>query len=148
MTKRVLLILISITSLSAGAQSFFKGVGIFGSVTSSKHEYRNADTDKKDTTYVPEHFYPQTHISKEFINWGAGIFLELGLQRIRWQTELEYINKGAQEMPFGPDGYQYTGDRTGVYQPNKMTYIEWNNYLKFFNPLGRHSYWYYMAGIR
>src|SRR3954468_7316544 len=107
--KKAGIIFLVFISARISSQTFFKGVGIFGSVTSSKHEYRNADTDKKDTTYVPEHFYPQTHISKEFINWGAGIFLELGLQRLRWQTELEYANKGAQEMGFGPAGYQYTG---------------------------------------
>src|SRR4051812_43123313 len=131
MIKKVLFILIIISS-GASAQSFFKGVGIFGSVTSSKHEYRNSDTDKKDTTYVPAHYYPQTHISKEFINWGAGIFLELGRSNIRWQTELEYINKGANEMALINI---YSGERTGSYNANKLTYIQWNNYLKFYYPL-------------
>lgn len=147
MRNRVIIILV-LGSFCASSQSFFKGAGIFGAGTSSKHEYRNADTDKKDTSYIFDHFYPQTHISKEFINWGAGVFLEMGLQRVRWQTELEYVNKGASEMPFAPPGMQYTGDRTGSYVANKMTYIQWNNYLKFFNPIFNASHWYFMAGIR
>jgi hypothetical protein len=146
--KLRLLIIAALISTFAGAQGIFKGIGIFGSVTSSKHEYRNTDTDKKDTTYVYEHFYPQTHISKELINWGAGLFIELGKEKVRWQTELEYINKGAKEMPFGPPGFFYTGDRTGTYLTNKLTYIQWNNYLKFFYPAFNASSWYWMAGIR
>jgi hypothetical protein len=141
-------ILLLVVSLSGGAQSLFKGFGIFGAVTSSKHEYLNTDTHNKDTTYQVSAFYPQTHISKEFINWGAGIFLELGRERIRWQTELEYVNKGAKEMPFAPPGFYFTGDRTGTYLTNKLTYIQWNNYLKFYYPLFNAAHWYIMPGIR
>jgi hypothetical protein len=148
MLKRALIFFLLTGFLTIRSQSFFKGVGIFGSVTSSKHEYRNADTDKKDTSFVFEHYYPQTHISKEFINWGAGIFVEFGLDRLRWQTELEYINKGAQEMPFAPPGAQYSGDRTGSFSPNKLTYIEWNNYLKYYRPLFSSWHWYLMGGVR
>ncbi len=145
--KKTVVILFVLLSSFCSAQ-LFRGVGIFGALTSSKHEYRNLDTKKKDSTHVFEHFYPQTHISKEFVNWGAGIFLELGRRRTRWQTELEYVNKGAREMPFvAPAGY-ISGDRTGTYGLNKMTYIQWNNYLKFINPVGNASTWYYMAGIR
>jgi hypothetical protein len=149
--KRSLLIIIVLSSLYADAQKWIKGVGVFGSVTSNKHSYKNPDTGKKitDTAYVREHFYPQTHISKEFINWGAGIFLEIsGREDIRWQTELEYINKGAKEMPFGPPGFDYTGDRTGSYGTNKLTYIQWNNYLKFYYPIFASAHWYFMAGVR
>ncbi len=146
--KKISLIVILLSSLSINAQSFFKGVGIFGSVTSSKHEYTNPDFPKQDTNYILSHYYPQNHISKEFINWGAGIFVELGLQSLRWQTELEYINKGAQEMPFAPPFFHFTGDRTGVYSPNKLTYIQWNNYLKFYRPIFSASHWYLMAGVR
>ena len=64
------------------AQKSFKGFGFFGSLTQSAHYYKNFDTDKKNNDsafkYFPEYFYPQSHISKEFFNWGAGCFLELG----------------------------------------------------------------------
>lgn len=141
--KLVIIFLLSMGLVSA--QSFIKGYGVFGSGTSSKHEYRNADTDKKnDSLYLP-YFYPQTHISKERLSWGAGAFVELGREKVRWQTELAYMNKGANEMALVN---AFTGDRTGNYQANKMTYIQWNNYLKFYNPIFSAAHWYWMAGVR
>lgn len=145
--KHIYLVIFLFITLLAGAQKIFKGVGIFGALTVNKHEYRNLDTDKKpgnDTVF--RYFYPQSHISKEFLNWGAGIFLELsGRDDIRWQTELEYANKGAQEMALVNP---WSGERTGVYTPNKLTYIQWNNYLKFWNPIFTAAHWYFMAGVR
>lgn len=147
---RIKLSIISLVILnSINAQSLIKGFGFFGSVTSSKHEYRNSDTDKKnDTLPLVQYFYPQTHISKERISWGAGVFIEIGKERVRWQTEASYINKGAKEMPFAPPGSFFTGDRTGTYQANKLTYIEWNNFIKFYNPIFSNAHWYIMPGIR
>jgi len=133
-------------TLLSCAQFKYKGVGIFGSLTQSANYYKNADTEKKDTSYVRDHFYPQTHISKEFFNWGAGAFVEFGGNGMHWQTELEYCNKGAKEMPFVNNGF-YTGERTGSYGTNKFTYIQWNNYLKSFYPLG-YAKWYWMGGVR
>lgn len=145
MTRGIFFIAVFLAAYSANAQKWFKGVGIFGSVTSSKHSYNNLDTEKKDTSYTYEHFYPQSHISKERLSWGAGIFLEISRREdIRWQTELEYINKGANEMGLVNI---YTGERTGEYSANRLTYIQWNNYLKFYYPLGA-AHWYFMAGIR
>lgn len=130
------------------AQSLFKGAGVFGSMTQSAHHYINNDTGKKpqDTAYKhPEYFNPQTHFSQEFFNWGAGAFLELSRnEKVRWQTEIEYINQGAKEVPLTNP---YTGERGGGTSVNKYTYIEWNNYIKFYNPLGV-AYWYIMPGIR
>jgi hypothetical protein len=144
--KKIYLTIILLISLQAAAQKLFKGVGIFGSVTSNIHSYNNLDTDKKDSTYQYQHFYPQSHVSKEFINWGAGIFLELSRNNnVRWQTELEYINKGAKEMGLVNP---YTGERTGVFSVNKTTYIQWNNYLKFYYPIFYSAHWYFMPGIR
>jgi hypothetical protein len=130
------------------AQSLFKGAGIFGSLTQSAHRYVNKDTGKKpqDTSYKnPEYFYPQSHVSQEFLNWGAGAFLELSRRdNLRWQTEVEYINVGAKERALTNP---FTGDRAAGTSTNKYTYIEWNNYLKFYYPLGV-AYWYFMPGIR
>ncbi|PBQ31277.1 hypothetical protein CNR22_05695 [Sphingobacteriaceae bacterium] len=145
--KKIITILIFLLSLQIPAQKLFKGVGVFGALTVSKHEYRNKDDDQKaDTPYVYNRFYPQTHVSKEFLNWGAGIFLELSRnENVRWQTELEYMNKGAKEM--GVLNY-YTGERSGAYSNNKLTYIQWNNYIKFWNPIFSNAHWYFMAGVR
>lgn len=143
--RNVLVIIFGMTAGLMSAQSFIKGYGFFGSGTSSKHEYRNADTEKKnDSLYLP-YFYPQTHISKERLSWGAGAFVELGRENTRWQTELAYLNKGAKEMDLVNP---YTGERTGNYETNKMTYIQWNNYLKFYNPAFASAHWYWMAGLR
>lgn len=143
--KQSLILLLILSAGLSPAQSFMKGYGFFGSGTSSKHEYRNMDTDRKnDSLYLP-YFYPQTHISKERLSWGAGAFLELGLDKVRWQTELAYMNKGAKEMALVNP---FTGERSGNYQTNKMTYIQWNNYLKFYNPIFSAAHWYWMAGLR
>lgn len=143
--KQSLILLLILSAGLSPAQSFLKGYGFFGSGTSSKHEYRNLDTDRKnDSLYLP-YFYPQTHISKERLSSGAGAFLELGLDKVRWQTELAYMNKGAKEMALVNP---FTGERSGNYQTNKMTYIQWNNYLKFYNPIFSAAHWYWMAGLR
>lgn len=144
--KRILFLILVFGGHVASAQ-FLKGIGIFGALTSSAHYYENMDTDKKsDTTFVYNHFYPQSHISKEFINWGAGLFLELSNRdNLRWQTEVEYTHKGAKEKGLiNP----ITGEREGSFRANKYTYIQWNNYLKFYNPLGYGAHWYVMPGIR
>lgn len=147
--KKILVIVFVCCVVFIQAQSFLKGYGVFISGTSSKHEYRNADTDKKtDSIFDVSYFYPQTHISKERLSWGGGIFAELGRERVRWQTELAYMNKGAKEMPFAPPGSFITGDRTGSFQTNKYTYIQWNNYLKFFYNAGGGTNWYWMVGVR
>src|ERR1041384_2678595 len=133
--KKVLSIFLILPFVSQ-AQFKYRGFGVFGAFTHSAHYYKNADTDKKslpDSLLLYKYFYPQTHISKELLSWGAGAFLELGGSRLRWQTELEYTHKGAQEMALVN---AYTGERTGSYVPNKYTYIQWNNYLKFYYPLG------------
>jgi hypothetical protein len=144
--KKIILSILLFIAFQSRSQKLFKGVGVFGALTVSKHEYKNSDTDKKDTNYIYKDFYPQSHISKEFLNWGAGIFLELSRRDdIRWQTELEYANKGAKEMGLANI---YTGKRTGAYAANKLTYIQWNNYVKFYNPIFSAAHWYFMAGVR
>ncbi len=146
MRKNLIIVVSFLISLTLPAQKLFKGVGVFGAFTVSKHEYNNLDTDKKDTNYIYAHFYPQSHVSKEFLNWVAGIFLELSRRNdVRWQTELAYINKGAKEMPLTNI---YTGQRSGSFVNSKLTYIQWNNYLKFYNPVFASAHWYFMMGVR
>lgn len=134
-------------SLGLNAQRFqFKGAGFYGAGLTSSHRYQNKERDLKvDTVFVDRYYYPQNHVSKEFINWGAGIFAEFSTRNdIRWQTELEYANKGAREMEIVD---RYMGTRSGSYGLNKYTYFQWNNYVKVFNPLGI-GQWYWMAGVR
>lgn len=144
--KKIGLIIIALSSLITKAQ-VFKGVGIFGALTQSAHYYENTDTDRKlETPFVANRFYPPSHISKEFFNWGAGIFLELSTRdNLRWQTEFEYVRKGANEKELTNI---YTGEREGSFRKNRYTYLQWNNYLKFYNPIGFSSHWYVMPGIR
>jgi hypothetical protein len=123
----------------------FKGAGIYGAGLTSCHYYKNdLSTPTIIDTNGNKFFYPQTHISKEYINWGAGIFAEFSLfRKIRWQTELEYANKGAQEMEIVDRMEQ----RSGSYVTNKYTYIQWNNYAKSYTKLIFGSA-YWMLGVR
>lgn len=147
--RSLFITLVSFVALQGFGQKLFKGVGVFGALTVSKHEYNNLDTEKKDTSFVFQHYYPQSHVSREFLNWGAGIFLELSKRSdIRWQTELAYINKGAREMPLLMSQIYSTGVRSGTWVNTKMTYIQWNNYAKFYNPIFASAHWYFMAGVR
>lgn len=126
---------------------FFRGIGVFGALTQSAHYYKNKDESLKDPTiFVPQYYYPSTHISTEYFSWGAGVFAEfLRSDNYRWQTELEYANKGARETEIID---QYMGTRTNSKANNKYTYIQWNNYLKFYYPIFQYSHTYLMPGIR
>lgn len=131
-------------SVSLSAQFRYQGVGIFGALTSGAHYYKNLlyEENPADTSFAA--LYPQSHHSKERLSWGAGAFAEFGGPVVRWQTELEYCNKGANEMEVVNP---WTGQRSGSFSPNKLTYIQWNNYAKFFFP-ARFNFVYFMAGVR
>jgi hypothetical protein len=133
-------------SIQMGAQ-FFRGIGVYGALTQSAHYYRNKDHSLKDPMlFVPQYYYPTTHISKEGFNWGAGIFAEfLRYDRFRWQTEAEYVNKSVREKDYVD---QYLGIANGGRSTNKNTYIQWNNYAKFYYPIFQYSHTYLMPGIR
>jgi hypothetical protein len=146
MIKKLSIIILFFVTLQIQAQ-FFKGIGVYGALTESMHRYRNYDKSKKvDTVFVPQYYYPQDHYSREYFSWGAGIFAEFSRSNgVRWQTELEYANKGAKEKEIVD---QYLGTRAGSFSVNKYTYIQWNNYLKFFGPFGLPNNIYLMPGIR
>ena len=145
--KNLILIAGTLSLLQTKAQLSLKGIGIFGALTESANYYDNKDQGRKlDTPYVYSRFYPQSHISKEFFNWGAGLFLEFAKRdNVRWQTELEYTHTGGKERPLIN---AFTGERAAAFGVNKYTYIQWNNYLKFYNPIGYGAHWYVMPGIR
>ena len=121
---------------------FFRGVGLFGALTSSRHRYVN--TSSVNELYV--HKFPSpSHKSAEYLSWGAGIFGEfLKYDHVRWQTEFEYCNKGAKERPFLSP---FTTDR-GPATANALSYIQWNNYVKFFFNEGYRGTPYLMLGGR
>jgi hypothetical protein len=132
-------------------QRFFRGIGAFASATESAHFYKNKDADKRtwDTTDFitnPTYYDPVNYISREYFNVvSGGIFAEFGTgDTWRWQTELEYIKKGCKSKDL-IDPYFGT---LGGYQTNKYKYIQWNNFLKFYNPAGYLSHWYVLAGVR
>ena len=149
--KNVFILFLFLFLQKANAQ-FFRGCGVFLAGTESAHFYENKNEGQKDWTVdTPTNFpynayYPQSHISHEYFNWGAGIFAELlNRDNLRWQTELEYTHKGAKEKELTDP---FIGTRSGGFSTNKYTYFQWNNYLKFYNPIGYSSHWYLMPGIR
>lgn len=137
-------IVLAISSGGLMAQFVYRGAGIFGALTSGAHYYTNTlwEENPLDTSFAA--LYPQSHHSKERLSWGAGAFAEFGGPALRWQTELEYCNKGAREMEVVNPR---TGLRSGSYEANRLAYIQWNNYAKYFFPLG-FELGYVMAGVR
>lgn len=146
---KLMVLAIVFCQLNSTAQ-ILKGIGVYGALTTSRHTYVNKDAGKRDFTPIdfannPNYYDTQNYISAERLSWGAGVFVELARgDRARWQTEASYTNKGSREKNLNN---AFTGGRDGV-SANKYTYIQWNNYLKFFNPMGYASFWYWMPGVR
>ncbi len=151
--RKIVIILIFAVNLGFSQGSFFKGIGFFVAATQSCHNYKNLDQDKKDFAndnpgnFNDSYYYPQSHVSKEYFNViSGGLFAEFSKRdNIRWQTELEYIKKGAREKEVTN---HFTGERAGGFSTNKYVYFQWNNYLKFYNPIGYKAHWYLMPGVR
>ena len=130
---------------SANAQ-FLRGIGIFVGANSTAHRYRNLGSVRKDPLApVFTDYYPQNHYSHDYQSFAVGLFAEfLRYDHIRWQTELEYTNKGAIEKEVD----WYTGQRTGQVGANVYQYIQWNNYLKYMGTVSNRGQWYTMLGIK
>jgi len=91
MKKLIAVCFLAIVVQTTRAQ-FIQGIGIFGAGTSSRHEYINNNTPAAVFPYL----YPEKHRSMERLSWGAGIVAEmLPFSGFRWQSEIEYINKGS-----------------------------------------------------
>ncbi len=134
-----LLLLFSAIQIQA---QFLRGVGIFVGVTSSRHGYKN--TSAADSTFANK-FVAPSHRSSEYVSWSVGLLGEfLKYDHFRWQTELEYCNKGAVEHPFLSP---FTTDR-GPATVNAYSYIQWNNYAKVFLREGYRGTPYWMIGAR
>jgi hypothetical protein len=145
MKKIFIAVILCCLMQDAGAQ-FFRGVGIFIGPNSTAHRYRNLGAPLKDpNVYDPDLYYPQNHYSHDYFSFGTGILLEfLRYDHVRWQTEIEYTNKGAIETDI-IDPYLGTRGGTGA---NVYQYIQWNNYLKYFGPEGDRGQWYVMFGAK
>ncbi|MDO8998234.1 MAG: hypothetical protein Q7W45_00605 [Bacteroidota bacterium] len=149
--KKIFIVVLVVFLQQANAQ-FFRGIGVFGAGNNSAHYYNNKNEGQKDanvdtpTSFPYNAYYPQSHISRDYISWGAGLFAEfITNKNYCWQTELEYTHKGAREKEIIDP---FIGTRTGGFSTNKYTYIQWNNYLKFFGPFGLSRQWYLMPGIK
>lgn len=134
-----------------GQSQVIKGIGVYGAFLKSAHKYTNRDADRRlftvsDYTTNPYFYNGTDYISKERMSWGAGVFLEFYRNsRYRWQTELEYANKGSNERELiNP----FLVQRSDNFSRNAFTYFQWNNYLKFYNRLGFAGNWYILAGVR
>lgn len=142
MIKKTVLILIITLTYQVKAQ-FFRGAGLFVCGTMSSHHYKNSRA--VDSAFFMHTYPAPSHRSAEYFSWSAGIFAEfLKYKRIRWQTELEYCNKGAVERPLLFPWPAIRGDRT----VNKYAYIQWNNYAKIFFNEGYRGTPYIMLGAR
>ncbi|MBP7808525.1 MAG: hypothetical protein KA163_04490 [Bacteroidia bacterium] len=145
--KKLIITIFLLASLVEVNAQFFRGIGIFVGVNQSRHRYKNLLSPTKDNNNPQFNaFYPQNHHSAEYFSYATGLFLEfLRYDHIRWQTELEYTQKGAVE--------QYvtnwvTGERNGGSAANIYKYIQWNNYLKFMQRTGRKGQAYLMVGAK
>jgi len=150
MKKIYLIVIVLMLAQTPAFSQFLKGIGVFGALTDSRNRYRNADAGSRQFTAsdlaTNPNFYFSNYIGAEKISWGAGIFAEFSRRDgPRWQTEIGYIKKGSKEKNVTD---LFSGARDGGFGVNRYTYIQWNNYLKFFNDFGYASQWYWMVGIR
>ena len=121
--KKIIFIFI-ISSITVQAQ-FIQGIGVFGSITTSRHEYKNTNNPDSLPMRV---LYPESHRSAEHISWGMGLVVEMfRFRHFRLQSEIEYIHKGAKE-PHELINI-YTNERRQAV--NQYKYIGFNNFAKF-----------------
>lgn len=123
---------------------FVRAWGVFPGETSSRHRYKNKYPEVPWPTTSILRATPPSHKSTERQSWSAGIFLEMLRSDVwRWQTELEYCNKGAKENEL-LDPFLDTKEK----KVNKLAYIQWNNFLKRYVYLGFRRPTYIMLGVR
>lgn len=141
---RLIIALLFLSLPELAFPQFFRGFGVFGGETSSRHRYKNKySTDfKEDPTFL--HAQPPSHKGGERESWSAGIFIEmLRSSYWRWQMEAEYCNKGSKENEL----VNWITDQK-VKKVNKLAYIQWNNFLKRYIDLGLGKPTYIMIGVR
>lgn len=143
MIKKIIILVALIQFANQASAQFFRGVGIFVGVTESSHRYVNVHP--KDCTFFAHTIPAPSHRSAEYFSWSVGILGEfLKYQNFRWQTEIEYCNKGAIERPLL---FPWPAVRGGP-TPNTFANIQWNNFLKVFLTEGYRGTPYFMLGGR
>ena len=139
--KIILISILCQLSCHVNAQ-FLRGIGIFIGLTESSHRYINKLP--VDSAFMHTYDAP-SHRSAEFFSWSVGFLGEfLKYDKFRWQTEIEFCNKGAVERPLLD---RYTGER-GPVSANAYGNIQWNNFAKFFFNEGYRGTPYIMIGAR
>ena len=143
MIKKIVIVgIICQMTFSLQAQ-FLRGIGVFAGLTESSHRYINR-LPVDSITFLHTYDAP-SHRSAEYFSWSVGILGEfLKYYKFRWQTEIEYCNKGAIEKPLLN---RYIGDR-GDAVANKYANIQWNNFAKYFFNEGYRGTPYIMIGVR
>lgn len=143
MIKKIIFSVVFIGLTQFSKAQVFRGVGIFIGATESSHRYINKNSI--DSTFY-SHTYPApSHRSAEYFSWSVGILGEfLKYQNFRWQTELEYCNKGAVERQLIDRWPTSRAPKSA----NTFAYIQWNNYLKVFFNEGYRGTPYIMLGAR
>ncbi len=144
--KKILITLFLFASLAEANAQFFRGIGIFVGPNMTRHRYRNLLASTKDNNNPQFNaFYPQNHHSAEYFSYQVGLFLEfLRSDHLRWQTELEYTNKGAVERFITN---WVTGEQGGA-AANVYQYAQWNNYLKYIQKVRKKGDTYLMLGAK
>lgn len=123
---------------------FIRGFGIWAGETSSRHRYKNKYSEDpfEDPNFL--HSQPPSHKGSERHSWSAGIFMEMLRSSVwRWQTEIEYCNKGSRENVL----LNWITDEKAK-MVNRLTYIQWNNFLKRYINLGLGKPTYLILGVR
>lgn len=143
-SRNIILLLAFLTLPYLVYPQFVRAWGVFAGETSSRHRYKNSISHDPIEDPLFLHLQPPSHKGAERHSWSAGIFLEMLRSDVwRWQTELEYCNKGSRENELVN---WVTNER--VKKVNKLTYIQWNNFLKRYINLGLRWPTYLMIGVR
>lgn len=143
MTKKISLIVTVIVLATQAKAQFFRGAGLFAGATMSSHRYVNPTP--VDSFYFTHTQPAPAHRSAEYFSWSVGVFAEfLKYSHVRWQTEIEYCNKGAIERPLLFPWPAVRGGPTA----NSYVNIQWNNFAKIFMNEGYRGTPYLMLGGR
>lgn len=144
MLKKIIILILCLQVVGQmQAQQFLRGFGFFVGATESRHRYINSLP--VDSFNFAHTYNAPSHHSAEYFSWSVGILGEfLKYDKIRWQTEFEYCNKGAIESELLD---RVTGER-GPKVANTYANIQWNNYAKIFIREGYRGLPYVMLGAR
>jgi hypothetical protein len=106
MKKLILFAVILLSTLQGNAQ-FINAIGVTIGATAANQKFKSRE--------------PVSISRKSYIfGFNASVFLEcLSHDNARWITEIQYNQKGSMDL------------QPGVGYPNQLTYLCWNNYLKF-----------------